>query len=129
MYIDIIRHIWNEVRRKRREKWRTNRLFIHYDNAPAHRSVSVKDFLAKNNVTTLKRTPYLPDKSPPGFYLSLYWNQHWRDSAFVMLLTWLRIRWMSWKGFYRMASRTVSITLTDAGRNVSLYKGAILKEM
>jgi hypothetical protein len=27
--------------------------FIHHENAPAHRSVLVKHFLAKNNVTTL----------------------------------------------------------------------------
>jgi hypothetical protein len=40
------------VRRKRLEKWRNNRWFLIHHNAPAHRPVSVKDFLAKNNVTT-----------------------------------------------------------------------------
>jgi len=72
MHIDIFRRIWNEGRRKRPEKWRTNRCFLHYDNAPAHRSVLVKDFLAKNNVKTLKHPPYSLDFSPAGYYLSLY---------------------------------------------------------
>ena len=38
-------------------------------NAPAHRSVLVKDFLAKNNVTTLEYTPYSPDLAAADFYL------------------------------------------------------------
>jgi hypothetical protein len=46
MYIDIFRCLWDAVRRKRPEKWGTNSWFLHYDNAPAHRSVLVKDFLA-----------------------------------------------------------------------------------
>jgi len=54
MHIDVRRHLRDEVRRKRPEKWRTNSWFLHFDNAPAHRSVLVKNFLAKNNVTTLK---------------------------------------------------------------------------
>jgi len=29
----------------------------------------VKDFLAKENVTTLEHPPYSPDMSPPDFYL------------------------------------------------------------
>jgi transposase len=43
--------------------------FLFYDNAPAHRSVLVKDFLAKNNVTTLEPPPYSPDVAQAYFYL------------------------------------------------------------
>jgi transposase len=35
-------------------------LFLLHDNAPAHRSVLVKDFLAKTNVTTLELPHNLP---------------------------------------------------------------------
>ena len=52
MYIDILRRLRDAVRRKRPEKWRTSSWFLLHDNAPAHRSVLVKDFLAKNSVTT-----------------------------------------------------------------------------
>jgi hypothetical protein len=41
------------VRRKHPEKWRTNGWFLLHDNALAHQSILVKDFLANNNVTTL----------------------------------------------------------------------------
>jgi hypothetical protein len=53
----MLRRFLDAVSRKDREKWRTNKWFILHDNAPAHRSVLVKDFLARNNVTTLKH-PY-----------------------------------------------------------------------
>ena len=52
MYIDILRRLRDAVRRKRPEKWRTDSWFLLHDNASAHRSVLVKDFLAKNSVTT-----------------------------------------------------------------------------
>jgi len=56
MYIDILHRLRGAVRRKRPGKWRTNSRFLFHDNASAHRSVLVKDFLAKNNVTTLPHT-------------------------------------------------------------------------
>jgi hypothetical protein len=42
--------------------------FFFHDNAPAHCSVLVKDFLAKNNLTTLKIRPYSPDLDLTDFY-------------------------------------------------------------
>ena len=65
----LVRHLRNAVRRKHPEKWRTNSWCLLQDNAPAHRSVVVKDFLAKNNVTTLEHPPYSPDPAPGDFYL------------------------------------------------------------
>jgi hypothetical protein len=40
--------------------------FFH-NNAPAHRSVLVKDFLTNNNVTTLEHSPYVSDLASPDF--------------------------------------------------------------
>jgi heme oxygenase len=67
MYTEIHRRLRGVVRRKRLEKWRTNSWFLLHDNAPAHRSVSVNDFLAKNHVTTLKHPPYCPDLAAADF--------------------------------------------------------------
>jgi hypothetical protein len=53
MQTDILRRFSDAVRRERPEKWRINSLFRLHDNAPAHRSVLLKDFLANNDVTTL----------------------------------------------------------------------------
>ena len=54
MYNDLLRCLRDAIRIKRSEKWRTNNLFLPHNNAPAHRSVFVKDFFKKNNVTILE---------------------------------------------------------------------------
>jgi hypothetical protein len=54
MYIDILRGLRDAVRRKRPEKWRTSSWFLIHSNAPVHRSVLVRDFLANNTVTTME---------------------------------------------------------------------------
>jgi hypothetical protein len=64
MYFYILRRLRHAVSRKRLQKMKSRRFLLH-DNAPAHRSVLVKDFLAKNNVTTLQHPPYL---APVDFY-------------------------------------------------------------
>jgi hypothetical protein len=48
------------------KKWITDSWFLLDDNAPAHRSVLVKEFLPKNDVTTLEYLPY-PDLAPADF--------------------------------------------------------------
>jgi len=68
MYTDILCCLRDAVRSKHQEKWGTNSWFpLHY-NAPAHWSVLVEDFLAKNNVKTLEHPPYSPDLAPADFY-------------------------------------------------------------
>ena len=69
MYIDILRRLWDSVRRERPEKLRTNSWFLLHDNAPAHRSVLVKVFLTKKNVTTLEQIPHSPELDPADFCL------------------------------------------------------------
>ena len=70
IYINIPRGRRDAVRRKRSEKWRTNSWFLMHDNAPAHRSVSVKyAYFLVNNATTLGPTPYNPDLAQDKFFL------------------------------------------------------------
>jgi len=75
MYIDILCHLRDAVRRKCPEQSRTNNLwhpivyfsiswFLFQNHAPAHQLVLVKDFLAKNNVATLELPPYSPELAP-----------------------------------------------------------------
>jgi histone-lysine N-methyltransferase SETMAR len=71
MYIDILLRLRDAVRRKRPEKWRPNSWVFLYDNAPAHRLISFKDFLAKKNMTQLEHPPYTPDLAPGDFTCSL----------------------------------------------------------
>ena len=69
MYINVFRRLRDAVRRKRPEKWRTNRWVFLQDNAPAHQSALVKNFLTKNNVTTLEHHPYSLDLAAADLYL------------------------------------------------------------
>ena len=59
--IDSYYRFRNAVRMKRPEKWRISSWFLVQDNAAAHRSVVVKDCIAKNKVTTLEQPPFSPD--------------------------------------------------------------------
>jgi len=68
IYADILRRPRDAVRRKRPEIWRTNIWFLLHDSAPAYRSVLIKDFLAKNNVTFLEHPTYSPDLASAYFY-------------------------------------------------------------
>jgi len=54
MYIYCMRRRTDAINRKRPKKWGIKCWFLFRDNASARRSVSVKDFLANNNVTTLE---------------------------------------------------------------------------
>jgi hypothetical protein len=69
MQIDILRRLSNAVRRKSPEKGRINGWFLLHDNASAHRSVSVTDFVANNNVTTQEHPLYSPNLAPADFRL------------------------------------------------------------
>ena len=42
---------------------------MHHDNAPAHTSLLVREFLAKNNTVTMPQPPYSPDMGPCDFFL------------------------------------------------------------
>lgn len=92
LYIDILRRLGDAVRRKRHEKWRNNTCFLRHDNAPKHRSVLVKHFLAQYNVTILEQLPYSPDLEPVDFSLFPELKSALSVQRFVTLLPSLRMR-------------------------------------
>jgi transposase len=40
---------------------------LHHDNAPAHTSLFIREFLAKHEMTVVSQLPYSPDLAPAGF--------------------------------------------------------------
>ncbi|GBM58985.1 hypothetical protein AVEN_216720-1 [Araneus ventricosus] len=46
-----------------------NDWFLLHDNAPPHRNLIVKMYLARHSVTTLEHLPYSPDLAPADFHL------------------------------------------------------------
>jgi hypothetical protein len=57
------------VRRKRPQMWKNRNWLLHHDNAPAHTLLVVREFLTKNNVSTVLHPAYLPDLTPCDFYM------------------------------------------------------------
>ncbi|GBM34385.1 hypothetical protein AVEN_219081-1 [Araneus ventricosus] len=69
LYLEILKRLRDAVRRKRPEKWATKDWFLLHDNAPPHRALIMKKYLARHSVTTLEHPPYSPDLAPAVFYL------------------------------------------------------------
>jgi hypothetical protein len=58
------------VRLKRGELWRDRSLILQHDNAPAHSSFQVSQFLAGKGISAMDHPPYSPDLVPADFWLS-----------------------------------------------------------
>ena len=41
---------------------------MHHDNAPAHKALSVREFLASKQITALVHPAYSPDLAPNDFF-------------------------------------------------------------
>ncbi|UYV76190.1 hypothetical protein LAZ67_13002977 [Cordylochernes scorpioides] len=48
-YLQVMRNLRESIRQKRPDLWKNKNWLLHHDNAPAHTSSLVRDFLAKNN--------------------------------------------------------------------------------
>ncbi|UYV72891.1 hypothetical protein LAZ67_10001103 [Cordylochernes scorpioides] len=57
-YLQVIRNLREAIRQKRPDLWKNKNWLLHHDNAPAHTSLLVRDFLAKNNTLKMPQPPY-----------------------------------------------------------------------
>ena len=64
-----VRRLRESVRPKRPEKWRDGDWILHHDNAPAHTSHLVQQFLAKHGTAQPQQPTYSPDLEPCDFFL------------------------------------------------------------
>ena len=69
VYKNILGSLMRSVWEKRRELWETRPRMLHHDNAPAHNALTIREFLAKNNIAVLEQPPYSPDLAPCDFFL------------------------------------------------------------
>jgi hypothetical protein len=53
----------------KRPELRSNDWILDHDNAPAHKALSVKHFLAKKSITEMEHTSYSLDLAPNDFCL------------------------------------------------------------
>jgi transposase len=66
--VEILKQVREAMRRERIELW-PNDWIVHHNNAPAHKALSVKEFLAKEYTTEIDQPTYSPDLVPKGFWL------------------------------------------------------------
>ncbi|UYV77488.1 hypothetical protein LAZ67_15001241 [Cordylochernes scorpioides] len=63
-YLQVMRNLREEIRQKRPDLWKNKNWLLHHDNAPAHTSLLVRDFLAKNSTLMMPQPPFSPDLAP-----------------------------------------------------------------
>ena len=52
-YCEVLKRLREGIRRKRPDKRKKNNWFLHHDNAPAHTSLVVRQFLTSKNITVI----------------------------------------------------------------------------
>ncbi|XP_011066332.1 PREDICTED: uncharacterized protein LOC105153281 [Acromyrmex echinatior] len=67
-YLQVMRNLRKAIRQKRPDLWKNKNWLLH-NNAPAHTSLLVREFLAKNNTLMMPQPPYSPDLAPCDFFL------------------------------------------------------------
>ena len=63
-YKNVLTTIRERVRQRRPDMWKNASRILHHDNA-----LSVKRYLAKNNIPVMEHPPYSPDLAPCDFFL------------------------------------------------------------
>ena len=61
---DVLHRLREAICKKRPILWRSNSWILYNDNATAHRSSLVSDFLEKHGTVTVQQLPYSPDLAP-----------------------------------------------------------------
>jgi len=68
-YVEDLKCLWENVRRKRPDPWWNNTWLLHHYNVPAHAVLLTWWFLTYNNMTVVPHPPYSPDLAPSNFFL------------------------------------------------------------
>jgi hypothetical protein len=66
--VEILKSLLEDVRRNRPELW-PNEWVLHHDNDPAHKALSIKEFLAQKSITETEYSPHSPSLAPNDFWL------------------------------------------------------------
>jgi len=52
-YCEVLKQLREGIWHKRPDKWKKNNWFLHHDNAPAHTSLIIRQFLTSKNITMI----------------------------------------------------------------------------
>ncbi|UYV62125.1 hypothetical protein LAZ67_1007912 [Cordylochernes scorpioides] len=84
-YLQVMRNLREAILQKRPDLWKNKNWLLHHDNAPAHTSLLVRDFLAKNNTLMMPQPPYSPELAPCDFFLFPKLKRPMKGRRYAML--------------------------------------------
>ena len=67
LYIEVLKRLGENVRRKRPDQWRNNTWLLHHDSAPAHAALLTRRFLTDKSMTGCHILPTHPTLCPATF--------------------------------------------------------------
>jgi hypothetical protein len=67
-YVEILKWLYEAVR-KERPGLQHSVWILHHNNAPAHKALSVTQFLAQKSITEMDHTSYSPDLASNDFWM------------------------------------------------------------
>ena len=68
-YVQVLKSLRENVRRKLPDQWRNNTRLFHHDNAPAHAALLTRWFLTDNKISVVPYPPYSPYLAPSDYFL------------------------------------------------------------
>ena len=68
-YLEVMCRLRKAIYQKRTELWKNQSWILRHDNAPAHTSMLVREFLAKSKSIIMPQPTYSPDLTPAVFFL------------------------------------------------------------
>jgi transposase len=71
-YLEVMKKLRETEVNKRPEGWRNKTWMLQHDDAPAHTSILVSEFLAKYEKIVVPQTPYSPNLAPAEFFVFLF---------------------------------------------------------
>ena len=76
-YRKVLTRLVKKIRQKQRAAWARKTWILHHNNAPAHTTLSVKQFMISKEITTLHHPSYSPDLAHCDFF---FFSKAERDS-------------------------------------------------
>ena len=120
-YCEVLKRLREGIRRKRPDKRKNNNWFLHHDNAPAHTSLIVRQFLTFKNITVILH-PRIRLTSPPAtFSYSPRWIYGWKGFVLTLLRRSMQNRKRIWTHSHLRTSRDVWNHGKHAGIAVYIY--------
>jgi len=126
-YVAVLKRLREAVRRKRPQLWTNQSWVLHHDNAPAHSSFLVRNFLVKNETTVVPQPSYSPNLAPANFFLFPKLKSTLKDAVSTQLTRSRKLRRMSCSSFRKKRSRKRSEVGRNVGSGLLLAKENTLK--